>query len=117
METEFVLVTGDVDYADEFDVKFFAVSPKSIWEKRVAETKAKFDALPKKDQEVNVCFGTNEELTVFGFDDWMRNLTVSNITREKALWLQDAFHYHKVDDPRFAWGVGENYLSIKDIMA
>ena len=105
----FVFVKCNVCYADEFDCEFFGVFPKEVWEKKVEASK-------NISGEIEIYFGTNEFLEVYSSKDWMRRITVKEISKEEALWLQEAFHHSKDKTPNFTWGTGSNYLDIESYL-
>jgi len=96
-----VLVKGNVDYADEFNLEFFKVFAKDDWDSYLANVKKLFkeikeNAPPKKSEwddpfEVEVYFGTNECATFKSFSDWFDSLTVVEIDEATAKFFDNTF--------------------------
>ncbi len=77
---EYVLVTLSADYGDEFDVAHAWSMTKDDYDIGIKETEEYFKN--KGDREIEIYFGTNEALYVRGFNDYMNNLSVENISKE-----------------------------------
>ena len=72
-----VLVKGNRNWADEFNIKFFGVFTIARW------TAIKTQALAAT-HPVTVCFGTNQEIELKNGKDWLSSL------EEEEIWSYDA---------------------------
>lgn len=97
---KFVLVTGKVNYADEFDLEFFAILTDTEWEKIDAAAKKLFKQDPYESGH-DFYFGTNEAVTIENYDNWRNRLTVAPLPIAMKNRLVDLF-----GDSEFGTGVG-----------
>lgn len=75
---EYVLITLDACWADEFDVSHAWTMTREDFDEGVKETKKYFE----ENGGTEIYFGTNEGLDVDDFDDYMSNLSVQDISKE-----------------------------------
>lgn len=85
------LIEFNSNYADEFDVEGFIVMSESKWEAHKAYAKKAF----KKEDFQEVYFGTNEMCSFSGYSDYMRALTVTELTPEQLEVLFQLFNDHR----------------------
>lgn len=71
-----LLVVGSCDFADEFDCEFLKLFTQEEWDALNSAVKEKF----KGHKPVEICFGTNEFLTIRDYDDWRSCFTVEEIS-------------------------------------
>lgn len=83
---EYVLVTLDADYADEFDVCHAWAMTKEAYDEGVKSSREYFESRGRGYTEIY--FGTNEAIDVDNFNDYMSNLSVETISKEDY----EAFH-------------------------
>ena len=76
---EYVLVTLDACWADEFDVYHSWVMTQEDYDEGVKDSKESIG--DRRDFEIY--FGTNEALQIDGFNDYISNLSVRSITEEQ----------------------------------
>lgn len=121
-DKDYVLVIGNLDYADEFDCKCFAVCTKKYWEdfaRHVRDTFCKKEELLKdrkftydfqKDRAIQevICFGTNEYLTFESADYFFEQLRVHEISQQEAEIIVKNFDTRELfkKSDFFAWGTG-----------
>lgn len=74
---EYLLVTVDADYADEFDVCHAYVMTREGYNECVKVSKENIGS-----GGGDVCFGTNEEIRFEDFSDYMSNISVKVISKE-----------------------------------
>jgi hypothetical protein len=79
---EYVLLKFQADYADEFDVYGLLTWTKEQWE----EYKKELEELEYPQEHY---FGTNESIEFVDADDYLSNITVTNITEEQYKTLID----------------------------
>ena len=84
----YVLIKFEKNYADEFDVVGFHVSPAVVWEEDVEEARNYF---LNGGNPVEVYFGANEALVFEDFDDFNRAYTTKPLTIDEAKVLFDCF--------------------------
>ncbi len=99
---KYLLITASICWADEFDCEIFGVYTDEQWKKLCADTKKFFKAAG----EVEVCFGTNEELQFSDYKDWSRQFTKKEITEEQYNFLLETFGEN--------WGTGSGAFEIGD---
>ena len=112
MSKTHVLVKARVDYADEFNCKFFGVFPKAEWEEIVNKTRNTFANI--KLSELECYFGTNESLILDTFDNWFSSFEVRDIHSDEASTLQTFFEDRWIpvlDSPKFTWGTGDRFFT------
>lgn len=103
-----MLVKGSVDWADEFNCEFFGVFSNDAWEKRKKTVEVSFE---ENEGEREIGFGTNEDLRVDSYDNWINQLEVTPITEEEAKVLHKLFNEHnKRIKHCFSYGTGSGFL-------
>lgn len=86
---KYVLVKFSDNWADEFDVNGFFVSPLKDWEKTIQTMKSEFEKNGSKEYS----FGTNESLEYESYDDYAQCITVVELTETEYLTLKKFFPY------------------------
>jgi hypothetical protein len=84
-----VLIIGNTNYADEFDLDFFHVVEADEWEEIKKITAKYFEKVGDTEQEVY--FGTNEQIIFCGYNDWLRSFKVKELSDEEAATLKKLF--------------------------
>ena len=74
---EYLLVTVDADYADEFDVCHAYAMTREEYDEHVKESKKNIGF-----GGGDIYFGTNEEISFSSFSDYMSNISVQTISKE-----------------------------------
>lgn len=82
-----LLVISDFNYADEFDVRGWAIKDQAKWQAHLAEVKAYFD----HGDELENYFGTNESIIWSSYDDYANGFTMRPITDDEADTIRRLF--------------------------
>jgi hypothetical protein len=82
---EYVIIVYKGNWADEFDVESFVIMTVDSWE--YVENKLKLRAASEKDFEEEVCFGTNEWITVTA-KEFLEDITVEPISETDSLVIE-----------------------------
>lgn len=101
---KYLLLTANIDWADEFGCEMFGVFTDKQWEKLCEKTKALFKRFENPSEnddedefgysesgEVEACFGTNESLQFGSYKDWVGKFTKKEITKEQYDFLKKTF--------------------------
>ena len=83
------LIKFEDNWADEFNVEAFAVKDYQEIEKLFALAKIYFDLFPG--QELEIGFGTNEELTFRDYEDYRSKFTVTDLTESEVEVFREHF--------------------------
>lgn len=99
------LVKFKSDYADEFDVEAFVVKDHKEIEEFFALALIYFEVCPGKELEVG--FGTNEDLTFSDYKDYRNSFEVFNLEDNEVEVFQKYFYqYLPENPPEFGTGSG-----------
>jgi hypothetical protein len=107
MKEKYVLVKLFANYADEFDTY-------SLWVTTEEEYNNFIDKISKsKEEDVEVCFGTNEDITFFNSEDLLDQLEVKTISEEfynEFLKIMEGNTFGTLDIPYLleAFGIEED---------
>jgi hypothetical protein len=108
---KYLLVTGNIDYADEFYCEMFGVFTEDEWNELCKKTKKFF----KNHSEVECYFGTNEQLIFEDYAHWVGSFKKKEISKEEADFLKktfgdtfgtgsNAFDIHEQEEEDDGWG-------------
>lgn len=95
-----LLITADIDWADEFSCSMFGVFTDEQWKTLCDRTKKFFKKWAKGERnddaysesgEVEAGFGTNESLTFSDYKEWIGKFEVKEITEEQYNFLKKTF--------------------------
>ena len=96
---KYLLITADIDWADEFSCSMFGVFTDEQWKTLCYKTKKYFGKWAKGERddnafsesgEVEAGFGTNESLTFSDYKKWIGEFEVKEITEEQYNFLQSS---------------------------
>jgi hypothetical protein len=122
-----LLLTYHQNYADEFDVEGFLVLSESDWEKhkdlaarvfgpkeeaakkKAEEAKKKKEYYYDRGVEVEVGFGTNEEVTYHSLEDYLSSFKIKELTPEQYKVLDELFGVHTKE---YSYGRGKNKVTV-----
>lgn len=100
--SKYVLVKGDFDYADEFGCECFMIGTEEEWKEidshikgvlsKLEETNKIRKKLAKptdyiRDTEIEIYFGTNEQLTFCSYENFKQDVKVVPITEKEYEFL------------------------------
>lgn len=91
MSEKMLLLQYSCNYADEFDVEGFIVMSESDWEEHKAMAAKIFE---KRGRSIEVYFGTNEDVSYYDLEDYMRSFVVKELTEAQFQVLKDLFGIH-----------------------
>lgn len=117
-----LLINFNANYADEFDIEGFIVMTEKAWEEHKAFAKSLFEKkaagrkapreLPEdhtdptywqiyeerrdyeRTQETEVYFGTNEFISYYDYEDYMRAFEVTPLSEQGYAVLKELFNEH-----------------------
>lgn len=100
-----LLITGTPNWADEITFQFFCLMPESHWEKIKKTVEKEF-----KENPITIYVGTNQEIEVDNYKEWLRNIKVREISPEESAVLANLFPssgYWKCT----VFGAGSQYIT------
>lgn len=83
-EDDMLLITANVNWADEMDLSEFQVMP-------VSEFKRIHDILTNHEDEIEWCIGSNQDISFTDGKSLLSKLTVKSITEDESDMLDDLF--------------------------
>jgi crotonobetainyl-CoA:carnitine CoA-transferase CaiB-like acyl-CoA transferase len=112
---KYLLLTAEIDYADEFYCEMFGVFTDEQWKALCEKTKKFFDGDAEKEDDeeddeygygndTEVYFGTNEALNFSDYKDWLQNFKKKEITKAQYDFLKDTFGK--------TWGTGSGAFTV-----